>query len=482
MKAILISAGQGTRLLPLTIHLPKCLVEINGRAILDHQIDALHEAGIEEVIVVCGYRNEQIREHLQKYRAPVTTRLLINPFWSVGSSIGSVWAARDYLDDPFCLINGDTVFDATVIKDAWQRAQPGVNLVVEPMQESSQDDMRVQVRDGRVAAVGKKLPVTEATHRSLGIVLNPYLPGGDYRRALQAVIEEPDGHNAYHHAVIDRLARSVGVAAIENRSGLWCEVDRPEDIERWDPRPPTQTLAADPAVRGPVAFFFLGETLLIPHLYPVVEELARQEDLVIDLWVITSVHEELLRKWSTDLGPARIRIRRAPWFRNLPDYQDGRNPPLADKALVLMGMLPFVLRTPVAVVAEQTSLWMPTLLPCLRRRFIKLAHGSGTLMARDDIRRRSAWRMPVPSESEQRQYVQLGFDAGYVPVVGFSEAQFPPTHASRTALPGAAPRGAVQPALAATPLVVVELGPRDRAAAGRTESLQRDPRPAPASG
>ncbi|MEJ0100913.1 MAG: hypothetical protein WDO12_14895 [Pseudomonadota bacterium] len=177
-------------------------------------------------------------------------------------------------------------------------------------------------------------------------------------------------------------------------------------------------------MKGPVAFLFLGETLLIPHLYPVVEELARQDDLIIDLWVVTSVHEELLRKWSKDLGPAHIRIRRAPRFRDLPDYHDGRNPPPADKSLTLAGMLPFLLRAPVTVVAEQTSLWVPTLLPWLRRRFIKLAHGSGTLMARDDIRRRSAWRMPVPSEAEQRQYVQLGFDPGYVPVVGSVKPTF----------------------------------------------------------
>ena len=177
-------------------------------------------------------------------------------------------------------------------------------------------------------------------------------------------------------------------------------------------------MAESRAVRGPVAFFFLGETLLIPHLYPVVEELAKQPDLTIDLWVSTSVHEELLRGWSADLGPARLRIRRAPGFRNLPDYHDGRNPPWRDKSLPLIALLPFLFRTPVAVVAEQTSLWIPTLLPWLRTRFIKLAHGSGTLMARGDKRRRSAWRMPVPSEAEQQQYLKLGFDPAYVPVVG----------------------------------------------------------------
>jgi choline kinase len=246
MKAILVSAGQGTRLLPLTLHIPKCLVEIDGRAILDHQIEALHEAGISGIVVVGGYRHEQIREHLQRQPAPVRAQLIINPFWSVGSSIGSVWAARDHLDGPFCLINGDTVFDASVIEEARQQARAGINLLIEPAGDPESDDMRVQVRDGWVAAVRKKLPLAETTHRSLGIVLSPDQRGGIYRRTLQTVIEEPEGHNAYHHAVIDRLARTTGVHAIENTAGLWCEVDRPEDIERWTrnhrPRPWPQVL------------------------------------------------------------------------------------------------------------------------------------------------------------------------------------------------------------------------------------------------
>ena len=91
MRAIIISAGQGTRLLPLTMKAPKCLIEVHGRTILDHQIQALHAAGINEIIVVGGYRVAQIRDHLARLAAPPVVRLLINPFWSVASSIGSVW-------------------------------------------------------------------------------------------------------------------------------------------------------------------------------------------------------------------------------------------------------------------------------------------------------------------------------------------------------------------------------------------------------
>lgn len=242
MRAILINAGQGSRLLPLTLHTPKCLVEVSGKSILDHQIEALQAAGVTRIEVVGGYRAAQIRDHLARHYDPQRVGLTINPFWSVASSIGSVWAVREYLDEPFVLVNGDTIFDASVFQQAMADMRPGVNLVVEPMGEPEHDDMLVKVRDGHVVAVGKQLKGADATHRSLGIVLSPdRRPGGLYYSALREAIEAEGGFDSYHHGVIDLLARTATVTAIENHSGLWREVDRPEDIERWTrdhkPRP-----------------------------------------------------------------------------------------------------------------------------------------------------------------------------------------------------------------------------------------------------
>lgn len=233
MKAIIISAGQGSRLLPLTLEMPKCLVKVNGQAILDHQITALLAAGINDIVVVGGYRSQQIAEHLTHSARGARTTLIFNPFWSGASSIGSVWAAKAHLDAPFCLLNGDTIFDFSVIRDALQTQRAGVNLLVEATTAPEHDDMRVQVQGQQVMAVGKDLPRHRTTHRSLGVVLCADANGGAYRKALHSVISGPDGHMAYHHAVIHQLALSCGVTAIENHSGLWCEIDRPEDIERW---------------------------------------------------------------------------------------------------------------------------------------------------------------------------------------------------------------------------------------------------------
>lgn len=232
MKAIIISAGAGTRLLPLTLTAPKCLVPVGGRAILDHQLDACAAAGVEAAVVVGGYRIEQIAEHLAARPAGIATSLVFNPFWAAASSIGSVWAARENLRDPFALMNGDTLFDPAVVAAAVADRRRGVRLVVDRLGEREEDDMLVEVADGRVRAVGKTLDPARATHRSLGLIVSA--GGGAYADALRAVIGAENGIQAFHHAVVDRLAGVDACGAIEAPAGAhWREIDRPADIARW---------------------------------------------------------------------------------------------------------------------------------------------------------------------------------------------------------------------------------------------------------
>ncbi len=231
MKGIILCAGQGSRLLPLTLEMPKCLVKVQGQEILTHQLSALHAAGIHEAVVVIGYQHRQVLAFLER-ALPVKVLPVFNPFWSIASSIGSVWAAREHLADPFCLMNGDTVFDASMIASAVRRSKPGINLLVEETRDLEFDDMRVTVEDGRVISVSKALATEKTTHRSLGVILSDDTHG-HYLKALDDVISGTDGHKAFHHAVIARLAETTGVHAIGRDAGAWQEIDRPEDIERW---------------------------------------------------------------------------------------------------------------------------------------------------------------------------------------------------------------------------------------------------------
>jgi choline kinase len=240
MKAILLAAGHGSRLLPLTLTAPKCLVPVGGRAILDHQLDACAAAGIEQAVVVGGYRIEQVAEHLaaraQAQSGGLATSLIFNPFWAAASSIGSVWAAREFLRGPFALMNGDTLFDPAIVAHAVADQRRGVRLVVERLVQAEEDDMLAEVApasDGaRVRGVGKDMAAERATHRSLGLILSA--GGGAYADALRAVIGADGGIQAFHHAVVDRLASVDACGAVEVPTGAhWQEIDRPEDIARW---------------------------------------------------------------------------------------------------------------------------------------------------------------------------------------------------------------------------------------------------------
>ncbi len=231
MKGIILCAGQGSRLLPLTLEMPKCLVKVQGQEILLHQLSALRAAGIHRAAVVIGYQHRQVLAFLER-TLPIEVFPVFNPFWSVASSIGSVWSAREHLAEPFCLMNGDTVFDAAMIAGAVRRTNPGVNLLVEETRDLEFDDMRVTVKAEKVLAVSKALPTETTTHRSLGVILSDDTQG-TYRKALDDVISATDGQKAFHHAVIARLAQTAGVHAISRDPGAWQEIDRPEDIERW---------------------------------------------------------------------------------------------------------------------------------------------------------------------------------------------------------------------------------------------------------
>lgn len=241
--AIIVSAGRGSRLLPLTEAMPKCLVPVGGRAILDHQLDALAEAGVGKAVIVAGYRAEMVEAHIARGGHGVAARVIFNPFWAETSSIASVWAAHPQVAGPFLLLNGDTVFEGRVIAEALAAAGAGVTLAVERPAAFELDDMRVALDGDRVTAVGKTLSAEVAQHRSLGLIVSLGADGGGYAEALRATIAAPDGLQAYHHDVIDRLAHGRGVRAVEIAGG-WREIDRPQDIAAWSAEHPAAGAAA----------------------------------------------------------------------------------------------------------------------------------------------------------------------------------------------------------------------------------------------
>ena len=99
MRAILLAAGMGTRLRPLTLTTPKSLVEVNGRPMLEKQIEYLNEIGVDEIIVVTGYLNEKFEYLKEKYGV----KLIHNDKFDIYNNIYTMYLVREYLGDSYVI-------------------------------------------------------------------------------------------------------------------------------------------------------------------------------------------------------------------------------------------------------------------------------------------------------------------------------------------------------------------------------------------
>jgi len=112
-RAIIMAAGSGVRMHPLTEEIPKPLVKVNGKRMIDSVIDALHINGIEEIYVVVGYLKEQFKVITEKY-SDIT--LIENPYYADCNNISSLYAAREYLGDCMILDGDQIIYNPDILK------------------------------------------------------------------------------------------------------------------------------------------------------------------------------------------------------------------------------------------------------------------------------------------------------------------------------------------------------------------------------
>lgn len=116
MKALILAAGKSSRLWPITRHIPKCLVKIETKTIIDLELESLMTLGIKEIIVTIGYHEQKVRQHLSQYSGSFKTIFVHNKYYDSTNYIYSLWLARDLIDDDVLLLHGDLLFDNNLPK------------------------------------------------------------------------------------------------------------------------------------------------------------------------------------------------------------------------------------------------------------------------------------------------------------------------------------------------------------------------------
>jgi choline kinase len=115
--ALLLAAGTGSRLAPLTDSTPKCLVEVNEISILERLISSLEEHNFNRLVVVIGHQADCIRDYLGAKKGGMDITYITSPLYKTTNNIYSLWLARDVIDEPFLLIESDLIFDTEMLTE-----------------------------------------------------------------------------------------------------------------------------------------------------------------------------------------------------------------------------------------------------------------------------------------------------------------------------------------------------------------------------
>ncbi|MEJ7925246.1 phosphocholine cytidylyltransferase family protein [Sphingobium sp. AN641] len=233
-KAIILSAGQGSRLLPLTRDVPKCLIDLNGRTLLGWQVAALVANGVTDIVVVTGFRTERVEDHaLELYRdTGARVRTLFNPFFQVADNLGTCWIAREEMDRDFIILNGDTIVSAEIVATLIAGADSPITVTVDVKADYDDDDMKVnRDADGRLHHIGKRLLPPDTNAESIGMLAFTGEGPAIFRNQVNQMMRTPEGVERWYLRAIDIIAKGnrVGTASIEGMD--WQEVDFPQDVD-----------------------------------------------------------------------------------------------------------------------------------------------------------------------------------------------------------------------------------------------------------
>ncbi len=234
MRAIILGAGQGRRLLPLTEDTPKCLLEVQpGVTALQFQLATLAACGVAHASVIVGFAADRVEESLARSTIRgIDTQTIYNPFYGLSDNLASAWMARPEMSDDFILLNGDTLFEAEVLRRLLAAPDAPLTVAISQKDHYDDDDMKVSLgAAGRLTAVGKTLPPETVDAESIGMMSFQGAGVEAFRGALDAAIREPEALKLWYLSVVNGLADSMEIATTSVSGLWWAEIDCREDLD-----------------------------------------------------------------------------------------------------------------------------------------------------------------------------------------------------------------------------------------------------------
>lgn len=242
MIGVILSAGMGTRLMPLTKEIPKPLLEVNGMTLLERMMKNLMNEDIKEFIVIVGYNKEKVIDLAPKLeeKYSINIKILENEKYDVTNTSVSTYIASKYIEenqaDDFILINGDNVVDPEIITRIAEREN--TSLIVDNFKDLNEESFKLiienetfnedkSIANGTIAEIGKGIDIPSSTGEFIGVskVSKNDLP--KFNEILEDLMED-DKQNYYDFAY-KTLSKISPIDYVLTNGLKWTEIDDHND-------------------------------------------------------------------------------------------------------------------------------------------------------------------------------------------------------------------------------------------------------------
>lgn len=245
MIGVILSAGMGTRLMPLTKEIPKPLLEVNGMTLLERMIKNLMNEDISDFIVIVGYHKEKVFELTpeleEKY--DITIKTIENEKYDVTNTSVSTYLASKYIEDnqndDFILINGDNVVDPEIITRISKREN--TSLIVDNFKELNEESFKLiienqtfsendSIANGTIKEIGKEIDIKSSTGEFIGVSKVSKKDISKFNEILEDLMNE-DKQNYYDFAY-KTLSKISPIDYVLTNGLKWTEIDDHNDWEQ----------------------------------------------------------------------------------------------------------------------------------------------------------------------------------------------------------------------------------------------------------
>jgi len=244
MRAIILAAGSGLRLGQHTKDVPKALLDLNGKSILERQISLLREHGVNEIFVVIGYKREK---HILK-----DIEYIFNPRYSETEQLASMMVARTKIFDDVLIIFGDIIFDSQILQQILA-SNDNIAIAIDLDWEKSYNERpgnpksladKVLINQKKIVRISAKEISSDIENQVVGEFLGVIKLSANGSRIIIKKYEELEKSyvGKFHDADSFEKAKLVDILQelIDSKieiypitiTGKWCEIDTPEDLER----------------------------------------------------------------------------------------------------------------------------------------------------------------------------------------------------------------------------------------------------------